>query len=209
MKPGRGARAPPACPQAATEEAGTTYLPRAVRKPLGETVSPRNLHDELDPRFHKRQQVVQRALWVVMAAIIGAALLGYLGTSPLSTDVVKVDEAGAHYELERPRFTRYELAERMQLRVDAPQAQGEELKVSFSRDFVENNAITSVTPDSDGGGGGPDGATYAFQVDDWSQPLVLSFAYEPRKSFRSPGEMTVQAGESAPVKLSLDQWVYP
>lgn len=153
--------------------------------------------------------MAQRLLWAAMAALIGASLLGYFGTSPRSTEVVTVDEAGARYELERPRFTRYENSERMHLRVEAPQAQGDELKVSLSRDFVHNNAITGVTPDSDGGGATADGATYAFRVEDWSQQVVVSFEYEARKAFRSPGEMTVQAGGNAPVRLSLDQWVYP
>ncbi|HWH07835.1 MAG TPA: hypothetical protein VNX21_01460, partial [Candidatus Thermoplasmatota archaeon] len=108
-----------------------------------------------------------------------------------------------------PRFTRYQFAERMHVRVDAPQTQGDELTVTFSRVFVENNAVTGVTPASDGGGAGPDGSTYAFKVEDWSQPIVVAFQYEPRKSFSSPGEMTIQAGESAPVRVNLDQWVYP
>lgn len=169
----------------------------------------RHLRDELDETFLRRQQWTQRGLWVAMAVLIGAALLGYFGTSPRSTEVVQADADGAHYELERPRFTRYELAERMHLRVEAPQAQGEELKVTLSRDFVHNNAVTGVTPDSDGGGATADGATYTFRVEDWSQPIAIVFQYEPRKAFRSPGVMTVQAGESEPARLPLDQFVYP
>jgi hypothetical protein len=169
----------------------------------------RHLRDELDPTFVRRQQWTQRALWGVMALLIGAAVLGYFGTSPRATEVVQADADGAHYELERPKFTRYELAERMHLRVAAPDAQGDELKVTLSRDFAQNNAVTGVTPEPEGGGGNADGVTYSFKVEDWSEELVVSFEYEPRKSFRSPGVMTVEAGESEPVKLPLDQWVYP
>lgn len=170
---------------------------------------PRSLQESLDNRFLGRQRVVQRAAWVLMLLVILAALAGFLGTSPLATELVEVEQDGARYELEKPRFTRYQHAERMHLRVEAPAAHGEELKVSFSADFVANNAVTGVTPDADGGGADADGSYYSFKVEDWSAPILLSFAYEPRKAFHAPGDVTVTAGESASARLAADQFVYP
>ncbi|HWH08912.1 MAG TPA: hypothetical protein VNX21_06910, partial [Candidatus Thermoplasmatota archaeon] len=60
----------------------------------------RNLHDELDPTFLRRQQWTQRAMWAVMLGILGAALLGYFGSSPRATEVDRVEEGGAVYEVD-------------------------------------------------------------------------------------------------------------
>lgn len=169
----------------------------------------RSLHDELDEPFLRRQWRWQRVGWALRGLVIVLAVLGVLGTSPLAAKVVSKDVDGAHYEVEYARWTRYQLLDRMHVRVHAPAAVGEELKVSFSREWVENNNVRSTTPEADGGGFGPDGATYTFQVEDWSQPMSIAFEFEPRKAFRSPGELRIAAGEGASVALPIWSWVHP
>jgi len=167
------------------------------------------LKDELDEPFLRKQWVIQRVGWGVMLFIILLALVGVLGTSPGASTIASRDVGDAHYEVEHSRFSRYQLLDRMHVRVDAPGATGEELKIAFSNEWAENNNVRSSTPEADGGGMGSHGATYTFQVEDWSQPLVVAFEYEPRKAFRNPGTMTITAGASAPVSLPIDAWVYP
>ena len=167
------------------------------------------LKDELDDQFLRRQWVVQRVGWGLMLFIIILALLGILGTSPMATKVETREVGDARYEVEHARFSRYQLLDRMHVRVDAPSAAGEELTISFSREWTENNAIRGSTPEADGGGAGADGGTYTYQIEDWSEPITVAFEYEARKSFRSPGTLTITAGESAPVTLPIDAWVHP
>lgn len=168
-----------------------------------------DFRDELDERFLRRQWLWQRVGWGAMGLVILASVLGFLGTSPLTAQVESRDVEGAHYEVEYARWTRYQHLDRMHVRVDAPAASGDELKLAFSREWVENNNLRSSTPDSDGGGASADGAVYSYLVEDWSEPIVVALEFEPRKSFRNPGELTVTAGESAPVKLPLWSWVHP
>ena len=167
------------------------------------------LKDELDDRFLQRQWVVQRVGWAAMLLIIVLAILGIFGTSPLATTIDSQDVDDAHYEVEHARFSRYQLLDRMHVRVHAPSATGEELTLSFSREWVENNGIRGSTPEADGGGAGADGGTYTFKVDDWSQPITVAFEYETRKAFRNPGMLTITAGEGEPVQLPIDAWVHP
>ena len=167
------------------------------------------LQDELDERFVRTQWVVQRIGWGVMLLVIVLAILGVFGTSPLASTIDAKDVGDAHYEVEHARFSRYQLLDRLHVRVDAPSATGQELTLAFSREWVENNAIRGTTPEPDGGGLGADGGVYVFQVDDWSEPLVIAVEYETRKAFRNPGTLTITAGALAPVALPIDAWVHP
>ena len=168
-----------------------------------------HLKDELDDDFKRRQWRAQRVGWAILLAIVVAATLGLFGTSPLAGKVVATEQDGARYEAEYSRFTRYQHMDRLHLRVHAPEASGDTLRVAFSNDFVENVMIASSFPEADGGGATAEGALFEFKVDDWSQPIVLTFEYEPRKAFWSPGTVTIAAGDAAPVQLPLTTWVYP
>lgn len=165
--------------------------------------------DQLDEAFARRQWRVQRVGWALMLLIILAALVGAFGTSPLAGKVETKESEGGRYEVEYPRISRYQHADRIHLRVHAPQAQGDALKVAFSNEFVEHASLQSSSPGPDGGGASADGAVYEYKVEDWSRPLVVTFEYEPRKAFWLPGHVTLTAGESAPVQLSLAQWIHP
>jgi len=172
-------------------------------------VTANDFRDELDPRFLRRQWLWQRAGWAVMAAIILLALVGFFGTSPMASKVESKEVGSAQYEVEYPRWTRYQHLDRLHVRVLAPEATGDELRISFSREWVENNNVRSTTPEADGGGLAATGPVYSYKVEDWTRPLVVTMEYEPRKAFRSPGEITLTAGELEPVTLPLWSWVHP
>lgn len=167
------------------------------------------LKDELDERFQRRQWTFQRAGWLLLLILIVASTFGLFGTSPLAGKVETREQGDARYEVEYPRFTRYQHVDRIHVRVHAPSAQGEELRIAFSNEVVENSDIRGSSPDPDGGGASAEGAVYAYKVEDWSQPIVVAFEYEPRKAFWNPGTLTVTAGDSAPVELPLAYWTYP
>jgi hypothetical protein len=168
-----------------------------------------HLRDELDDRFKRRQWRVQRAGWALLLLIVVLGMLGVFGTSPLAGKIEAVEAGGARYELEYPRFTRYQHHDRIHLRVDAPDAGGEELKVAFAAPLVENAHVGSAFPQPDGSGWDASGAVFTYKVEDWSRPIVLTFEYEPRKAFWNPGHVTVTAGDAEPVELPLAFWVHP
>ncbi|HEX2022103.1 MAG TPA: hypothetical protein VHH36_05275 [Candidatus Thermoplasmatota archaeon] len=168
-----------------------------------------HLKDSLDPAFLRRQWRVQRLGWLAMAAVVAATVLGLFGTSTLAYRVARVEADGATYEVEYPRVTRYQHADRLHLRVHAPGAAGDALRVAFSPSFVANAHVLSAFPEPDGGGAGPGGAVYEYKVEDWSTTVVVTFEYESLKAFAWEGSIQVTAGDAAPVSLPLPQWVHP
>lgn len=173
------------------------------------SMTEKGLKDELHPAFLRRQWVVQRIGWALMLLIILLTIAGVFGTSPFAAKTQTRDVGDARYEVEYPRFTRYQLLDRMHVRVHAPSATGEELRLAFSTEWTESNSIRGTTPESDGGGVGADGGVYTYAVDDWSAPISIAVEYETRKAFRSPGTLTIAAGDLAPVHLPIDAWVSP
>lgn len=167
------------------------------------------LKDELDMAFTRRQWRGQRIGWALMLLVIVATVLGLFGTGPLGSIVETRDVGDAHYEVDHARFTRQLLVERIHVRVLAPSATGDDLEIAFSSDYASNNNIRGSTPDADGGGASADGATYRYEVSDWSQPVVVAFEVEARKPFSNPGVVTITAGDLDPVRMPLDAWVYP
>lgn len=167
------------------------------------------LQDQLDDRFARRQWLFQRVGWALLLLVVVGGLSGFFGTSPLATTVSTVESGGVKVDVEYPRYTRYQHHDRLHVKVFAPGAQGEELKVAFSNDFLLNNAIEASAPEADGGGADGNGGVYAYKVEDWSEQVVVTFAYEPRKSFGNGGTITVQAGGSEPLRVPLHFWVHP
>lgn len=168
-----------------------------------------DLKDELDPRFAERQWRAQRVGWALLALLIGGAMAGVFGTSPFAGKVETVEMDGARYEVEYPRFTRYQHHDRIHVRVHAPGAQGDELRIAFSREHVENMAVEGSTPEADGGGIASGAGVYAYKVEDWSRTITVAFAYEPRKVFWNPGSVIITAGEGEPVEIPLAYWTHP
>lgn len=169
----------------------------------------KHLRDELDEAYSQREGKVQRVGWGIMLVIILGSLLGVFGTSAFSDVTESREVAGGSVELEYPRFTRYQAYDEFDIRVHAPQAQGEMLEVRISKEIVERGLVLGVTPTADGGGLGPDGAVYEFVVDDWSNPMVVAFQFEPRKAWSIEGTVIVQAGNAPAVEFPFRSFVYP
>lgn len=170
---------------------------------------PTTTEEELDQDFLRRQWVVQRIGWAIMALVILAALLGLFGTSPLATKVERVEQSGVVVEVEHPRFTRYQFMDRLHVRVTAPGQAAEEVRVAFAPAFVARTSIESAAPQPDGTVFDAQGVAYEYRVEDWSRTLVMTFTFEPRESFRVRESLSVQVGDAAPMVVPLSMWVHP
>lgn len=89
--------------------------------------------------FQRRAWVAQRVGWLVIAAIIVAALLGIFGGGPLSRAAVEGDGLRLEYE----RFARLQQPTRLRLALSktAPS------EVALKRGYLESFRIEQITPE--------------------------------------------------------------
>jgi hypothetical protein len=165
--------------------------------------------DELRPDFERRAWLVSWAVWVLMLLFVAAALIGFFGSGPISRTTAGRDLAGGAVELEHPRFARFHVAETMRLRVDAPGASGDTLRLLLSDEFTRQAHILDIDPAPDSTSLGPDGRVYAWRVEDWSRPLSVSIRYEPDDWGRIGGNARITAGNEHEETISLTQLVFP
>jgi hypothetical protein len=92
-----------------------------------------------DIEFQRRAWIVQRIGWLVIAAVIVAALLGLFGGGPLSRAAVEGDGLRVAYE----RFARLQQSTRLQLALPKT-APGE---VALNRGYLELFRIEQITPE--------------------------------------------------------------
>lgn len=167
-----------------------------------------HLRDVLDISSKRRDWRWERAGWVLIALVIVAASAGAFGGGPLANETREADLAGGEVELEYERLNRLNHVSVLVLRVHAPEAIGDQLNLTFSRDMVEIATIRSSAPSAEGGAG-PHGVLYGFPVDDWSAPITVSLEYVPERAGRHAPTATIDVGGDASVVLPLDQFVYP
>lgn len=111
---------------------------------------------EQDLAFERRQWVVERAGWGLMAAIVAAGLLGAFGHGPLSWAVVREGRLAVAHD----RFGRF--AGETQLRVTVGPIPGERVEVSIGREFLEAMEVSAVTPEPSDIRFAGDSLVYAF-----------------------------------------------
>ena len=169
----------------------------------------RHLRDELKPGFVRGQWIAQRAGWVLMALFLLAAIVGLLGSGPLSRDTVSSSSDDVTVSAEYERWTRRKSPQELRVTVEAPNAQGDRLRLTINGDLLDSVELISVSPQPESTTFGADGQTYEWPVEDWSEPLTVSFDYEPQRWRRLTTDISVRAGDGAEQSLKIEQIVLP
>jgi len=152
--------------------------------------------------------VAQRVGWLVIAAVLFAAIAGIFGGGPISRADTSVESDGARIELEYPRFGRSRSPQELRLRIDAPNATGDTLTVAFSQSFASSTNITGTSP-PDGNGELTPESSLTWPVSDWSRPVEISINFEPRVNWRSEGSLTVTIGGLPAQQIAFTQFYFP
>lgn len=168
-----------------------------------------HFRDTLDDEAKEREWKVDRIAWGLIALVVAASANGLLGDGPLARETVGREADGASYTLGYQDINRRDHMSTMTVAVDAPAAEGGTLQVALSPGLASALRVRSTVPDADGGGMGPEGAVYMFEVEDWSAPVRVTFEYMPDRLGRTSGEVAVTAGGGAPVRLPFAHYVLP
>lgn len=168
-----------------------------------------HLKDSLNPRVQGRLWRYQRLVWLIVALFLAAAAVGVFGTGPVASTTVVNEDGSGRIELEHSSFNRRLHPDPIHIRVDAPATGGDMLRVAFSPSITDRVSIRSSVPPSNASALGPTGATYVFQVEDWSAPLTVTLELVVEDWGRLSGHVTVTPGEGEARVLPLRQVVYP
>lgn len=170
----------------------------------------RTLHDVLDASATRRLWIVSRGIWMLMALLIIAALLGFAGSGPMSRASVGAHMSnGGTVEIEYPRFSRFHTEEQASIVIDAPDVTGDTLRLEIGTEFSDQISLEQVTPQPDAVSFGVHGSVYEWSVEDWSQPLTIALTYQPDDLWKIGAEFVVQAGDAPEQTLRFTQWVAP
>jgi hypothetical protein len=168
---------------------------KTATEPVGD------LEHNRDLLFQRREWAIQRAGWLVMLAIIAAALIGLLGSGPLSSATA---EAGS-LQLEYSRFERHHAPTALEVSVARSATNQDQVEVWVSSDYLARIEITSIVPEPEEVSEAGDRVVYRFNIDDQSEASVIRIALEPDE----PGFTTGRIGVIDGPELMFSQFVYP
>jgi hypothetical protein len=156
--------------------------------------------DNID--FQRRSWRIQRVGWVVMLAVVAAALAGALGSGPLShRRAGSADTVGVEYL----RFSRYQTQENLSVHLSPRATRSETVRVWFDRGYLDGMKIDSVMPLPARLDAAGDRLVYEFRVSKPGDAMTITFLMEPQRLGSIAGRLG--AGDASPV--TFRQFVYP
>ncbi len=164
-----------------------------------------DLEVDQDIGFQRRFWAIQRIGWLVVMALVVAAILGLLGPGLLSTGAKATNENANLSIEEHERFVRYMSPTELRMQLDPGAATEGEARVWLDRKYMEGFQVQHVTPQPESVEAGPDAYTYVFAVEELDQPTAVTFNLQPQKI----GVLQGQAGLEGEEPVSFTQFVYP
>jgi hypothetical protein len=161
-----------------------------------------SLEIDEDLPLQRVQWMVERVLWVVMAGVVLAALLGLLGAGPISLESRSSSDSSIEATYDRFGRLGSSLALDLTLR---PQVGGEQVEVAISGDYLEKLRLEGVTPEpaevrTDG-----DDLIFAFTVAESAEQVDATFNFTVEGMGPSGGEIGIPDGEA----ISIAHFFYP
>jgi hypothetical protein len=150
---------------------------------------------ETDLEFQRRVWRAQRIGWLVIGAVIVAALSGVFGTGPLS----RAATDGAGLRVEYDRFARRE--QPMRLRLVLPESKSD-AQVSLAREYLEGLRIERVVPEPREVESAGRWLVYRFSG---PGPLAVVFDVQPIAFGRLEGIAKISPG----ARVAFQQFIYP
>jgi hypothetical protein len=159
-------------------------------------------------RSQRREWRAQRAVWAGLALFLLLAVAGLFGSGPLAEGRAEAEAGGIRVVLEHPRWTRYGYPEALDLRIEAPGAEGD-LAVRFSGRFVEKAGLEDFEPPADAAVPGEGSWTATWGVEDWSRPVEVALVFRSEAPFGAGGAVEVRIGDRRGPVLPFEVYVHP
>jgi hypothetical protein len=163
---------------------------------------------QLDPpaaaRLQRRIWRIQQVVWALMAILVAAGLLGFLGSGRFSHRSIAASDGTLRVDYERflRRGNRTTLLIRMQ---SPPGAATAALGLRITRAYLDGMRVESVFPPPRRTQAGSDDVILDFDVDSQPGSLTLRIHVVPERLGAQQAAFRVGGGSS----VGFRQWVYP
>jgi len=165
---------------------------RGVRRPTHA-----GLQVQEDLAFNRREWIIQRAGWFLLALLIVAAACGLLGKGFLSN----ASSIEGPLKLDYERFERVQRPTKIRLTLSVHS--GERARILIGQDYLDAVRIERVVPEPESVQADARGLIYQFHAS--GEPTVVTWHFQPERFGVLAGTMSVPNG---PV-VSWTQLVYP
>lgn len=156
-----------------------------------------------DLSFQEREWRIQRAAWILLAAIVVLALLGLFGTGPLSSTTAGSTDEGLKIAYER--FVRHDGQTSVDIDVSPDQIANGQVEIWVSSSYLDSVDIERISPQPDQVRNEGDRLVYIFPAASTNDPISVTFSMRPDALWRLSGDIGITDGPS----LSFDQVSYP
>ncbi|HEV2087673.1 MAG TPA: hypothetical protein VGR21_05125 [Cryptosporangiaceae bacterium] len=152
--------------------------------------------------FERREALVERVAWPVIAAVLVAAVAGVFGAGPVSRTTTENRDGTVSVTYQR--FARQVADTQLQVRVAPGAVREGTVTVFISAGWIANVDLRQVIPSPDKATRTDDGVYYEFSGRPQA-PVVVSFGYRPNGAGLQSA--TVHAGNTGGAELW--QLIYP
>lgn len=157
-----------------------------------------------DMAFQRRTWFVERVGWVILGAILLAAMLGVFGGRGWLTSAELETEDGSlsmHYD----RFWRMQSPTRLRIVARSADESATTVHLWIGREYIEAITIAAITPQPDRVEAGIDRFEFVFALDEAGQAATILFGIEANRAWHLGGRIGVVGGDV----LSFSQFIYP
>jgi hypothetical protein len=156
-----------------------------------------------DLEFEKRWWKIERTGWALIALVLLAALLGFLGPGPLTKQTAG-DRHGPLW-LEYYRFHRYQAPVELRVNVGAEAAKDNHLAIWINQQYIDAIHIDHVDPEPESVELADQRFIYTFKAAELSAAGRIVFHFKPTAFGKTPVRIGLVNGE----EIGFTQFFYP
>jgi hypothetical protein len=163
-----------------------------------------DLQVDQDLQFQRRERLVQRIGWALLALFLTAGMLGLLGhKGPLSESTISLP--GGRGELTYFRFLHNSTPTSLELDLTSAARGGSEIRIAVSQSYLKYMQVEHVTPQPDHVEISGDEYVYVFRAAEAESSAIIRFELNVNTVGRLNGWLRIGSDEA----LEFQQFSYP
>ena len=154
-----------------------------------------------DIHFQRRQWIVQRCGWLLMALLVLSGLLGVFGDGPLSRSTKEESGLSADYQ----RFLRTHKPSRLTIKVDTRHAKDGSVTLWLGQNFIDRVQLEQITPAPRSSQASGDGVILTFLTGERTGAARVDIFFQARDVGRFEASLGLVDGP----RVTISGFSYP